>query len=182
MNDENVLKVVTPRDELVRFSYAHVFEPTSMEEGQKPKYSVSILIPKENKKTLAMIQKAFEAAKIQGKEIWGGKIPTSFKHQLLRDGDEDRPDDPVYQGHYYVNAKSISKPTVINTEGAKLTTDEEFYSGCYGCVSFNVYPYVTGSKGVAAGLGNILKVKDGEKLSGKSSAYDDFGVEHDDLF
>jgi len=183
MNDENlVTKVVTPRDELVRFSYAHVFEPTSMEEGGQLKYSVSILIPKENKKTLKLIEAASEAAKIAGKPLWKGKIPTAFKHELLRDGDEERPDDDVYAGTYFINAKCNNKPTIIDEKGVKLTTDDEFYSGCYGCVSFNIYPYAKGSNGIAAGLNNILKLKDGTRLGGGSNAYDDFGIEHDDLF
>lgn len=181
MDEKNVQKVITPRDELVRFSYAHVFEPTSMEEGQLKKYSVSILIPKGNKKTLKLIEAAMDAAKQAGRSMWNNKIPAAFTHELLRDGDVERPDDPNYEGCYYINAKSTQKPRVIDTTGAELLTNDDFYSGCYGCVSFMVYPYTKGSKGIAAGLHNILKVEDGEKLGGGSSAYEDFGIEHDDL-
>jgi len=174
------LKVITNRGELVRFSYSHVFEPDSMEGSEDKKYSVSILIPKTAKKTLADIKAKLQLAKEAGKASWGGKIPATFTHELLRDGDIERPDDPAYEGHYYLNAKSKMQPQVIDTEGIRLGP-EEFYSGCYGCVSFTLYPYSKGSKGVAAGLGNILKVEDGEKLGGGASAAEDFGVEVDDL-
>ena len=41
---ENVsTKVITGK---VRFSYAHVFEPVAMAEGQDAKYQVSLIIPK----------------------------------------------------------------------------------------------------------------------------------------
>ena len=40
-------KVVTGK---VRFSYANVWEPTSIEEGQPKKYNISILVPKKDKK------------------------------------------------------------------------------------------------------------------------------------
>ena len=69
-------KVVTGE---VRFSYAHVWEPDSIN-GSDPKYSVSILIPKSDTKTIDMIQKAIEAAKEMGKsEKFGGKIPADRK-------------------------------------------------------------------------------------------------------
>ena len=87
-------KVVTGE---VRFSYAHVWEPDSIN-GSDPKYSVSILIPKSDTKTIDMIQKAIEAAKEMGKsEKFGGKIPANLKLPL-RDGDEDRPDERCIRG------------------------------------------------------------------------------------
>ena len=52
-------KVVTGK---VRFSYANVWEPTAIEEGKPKKYNVSILIPKKDKKGLAKIEAAIEAA------------------------------------------------------------------------------------------------------------------------
>jgi Protein of unknown function (DUF2815) len=57
-------KVITGK---VRFSYAHVFEPQSMEEGQEKKYSVCILIPKKDKATIAKIEAAITAATEAGK-------------------------------------------------------------------------------------------------------------------
>src|SRR5690625_664172 len=97
-NKNQATKVVTGE---VRFSYLHVFEPHAIEEGQDKKYSVSLLIPKTDKKTLNAIKKAIEAAKVAGAPKWGGKVPPNLK-MPLRDGDVDRPDQPEYAGHYFV--------------------------------------------------------------------------------
>lgn len=164
-------KVVT---RLVRLSYAHLFKPTSIDEGGDKKYSVSILIPKKDTETLAKIEAAVEAAKELGKAKWGGKTPTKLKLPL-RDGDEDRADDPAYAGHYFINASSKNRPGVVDINADPILDESEVYSGCYGRVSINFYAFdVSGSKGIAAGLNNVQKIKDGEPLAGASSAEEDF--------
>ena len=170
-------KVVTGK---VRFSYVHVFEPHAVEEGQEPKYSVSILIPKSDKQTLSKIEKAIEAAKQQGLSLWGGKIPPNLKLPL-RDGDEDRPDDPAYRGHYFINATSKMKPGVVDANLNPIIDSTEFYSGCYGRASINFYPFnKAGNKGIAAGLNNLQKLADGDFLGGRSRPEDDFEPVGDD--
>ena len=69
----------------VRFSYAHVWEPSSINGGDE-KYSVSIIIPKSDTKTIKAINNAIEAAKQEGIAKFGGKIPANLKLPL-RDGD-----------------------------------------------------------------------------------------------
>jgi hypothetical protein len=167
-------KVVTG---LVRLSYEHLFEPTSINEGEDKKYSVSILIPKKDKVTIAKIEDAIAAATQQGKAKWGGKIPAKLKLPL-RDGDVDRPDDDAYVGHYFINASTKSKPGVVDKDLNPVLDQEEVYSGCYARVSVNFYPFeASGNRGVAVGLNNVQKLKDGEPLAGKSSALDDFSEE-----
>ena len=52
---------------------------------------------------------------------------------------------------------------------------EDFYSGCYGAVTLNFFPYEnSGNKGVGAGLNNVIKTRDGERLAGGRSAEEDF--------
>lgn len=59
----------------------------------------------------------------------------------------------------------------------------EVYSGCYARVSLNFYAFNSnGNKGIACGLGNIQKIRDGEPLGGKTSATDDFSTLADDDF
>ena len=59
----------------------------------------------------------------------------------------------------------------------------EVYSGCYARVSVNFYAFNSnGNRGIACGLGNIQKVRDGEPLGGRSSAADDFATDVDDDF
>lgn len=165
-------KVVTGR---VRFSYVNVFEPRAVEEGQEPKYSVSILIPKSDKVTLDKIQRAIEAAKKAGLSLWGGKVPANIKLPL-RDGDAERPDDPAYKGHYFINATSKTKPGIVDAQLNPILDSTEFYSGCYGRASINFYPFnKAGNKGIAAGLNNLQKLADGDYLGGRSRPEDDFG-------
>jgi hypothetical protein len=172
--EANSTKVVTGK---VRFCYANVFEPTSMNEGDTPKYNVCILIPKSDTKTLEKINKAIEAAKQAGKAKIAdksGKIPSTLKTPL-RDGDEERGDDEAFEGHYFINANSTRKPSIVDRDLAPIMDKEEFYSGCYGRASINFYAYNVNSKGIAAGLNNLQKLEDGERLAGGSSAEDDFG-------
>ena len=91
MTTANVTKVIVP----CRLSYAHLWEPDSIN-GSEPKYSVSCIIDKNDKETIAKIRKAIEVAKDEGKGKWGGKIPANLKLPL-RDGDIDRPEDEAYQ-------------------------------------------------------------------------------------
>lgn len=171
---ENSTKVVTGK---VRFCYVNVFEPTAMNEGDTPKYNICILIPKDDAKTLEKINKAIEAAKQAGKAKLAdknGKIPSNLKLPL-RDGDDERDDDPAFKGMYFINANSQRKPSIVDKDLNPIMEKEEFYSGCYGRASINFYAYNVSSKGIAAGLNNLQKLEDGEMLAGGSTAEEDFG-------
>ena len=180
---ENSTKVVTGK---VRFCYVNVFEPTALNDGDTPKYNICILIPKSDTKTLEAIRNAVEAAKTAGKSKIAdknGKIPSTIKLPL-RDGDEERSDDPAYEGMMFINANSTRKPTVVDKDLNPIMSQEEFYSGCYGRASINFYAFNVQSKGIAAGLQNLQKLEDGEMLAGDSTAEEDFGGENqwdDDL-
>ena len=101
----------------VRFSYVHVFEPTAMNEGDTKKYSVSILIPKTDKVTIKAIKDAIQSALELGKsKHFGGVLPKKWENPL-RDGDEEK-DDEVYAGHYFINAKSVRKPIILDTDNS----------------------------------------------------------------
>lgn len=180
-NQSTATKVITGK---VRFSYLHVFEPYSMEEGQDKKYSVSLLIPKSDKVTLAKINKAIEAAKELAKSKFGGKLPAKFKLPV-NDGDIDRPDDEAYAGHYFINANAKTKPGLVDKDTNPIMDQDELYSGCYGRASITFYPFdVSGNRGIACGLNNLQKLKDGDPLGGRVSAEVDFAdsFEDDDDF
>ena len=166
-------KVITGK---VRLSYAHIWKPVAISEGQEPKYSVCLLIPKSDKETLRKIKAAIVAAKERGKSIWGGKIPANLKLPL-RDGDEDRPDQPEYAGHYFINASSKMQPGIVDKNVQPILDSTEVYSGCYARVSINFFPYnQAGNKGIGCGLNNIQKIADGDYLGGRSRPEDDFDV------
>lgn len=170
MANNNETKVITGK---VRFSYANVFEPKSIN-GSDEKYSTSILIDKKDTKTIKAIRNAIEAAKQAGFSKFGGKIPAKLK-EPLRDGDEEREDDENYQGKYFINANAKTKPGLVDKKGRPIIDSTEFYSGCYGYASITFYAFNSnGNKGIACGLNNIMKTDDGEPLGGRSRAEDDF--------
>lgn len=172
-------KVITGR---VRLSYCHVFEPQIGEDG-KAKYSTAIIIPKRDTKTLDAIQKAVEQAKKAGASKWGGKIPPRLK-EPLRDGDLERPDDEAYRDSYFMNCSCNTRPGIIDINRRPILDSTEIYSGCYAFASITFYAFdVSGNRGIACGLNNLMKCSDGEPLGGRAKAEDDFaGIGNDEDF
>jgi hypothetical protein len=167
---------------IVRLSYANVWEPKSINGGAE-KYSVSLIIPKSDTKTIAAINAAVDAAIEEGKGKFGGKIPNKAALKLpLRDGDAER-DDEAYADTYFVNANSTTAPQIVDKSVDPILDRSEVYSGVYARVSINFYAFNSnGNRGVACGLGNIQKIRDGEPLGGRSNAADDFATDVDDDF
>lgn len=179
MANQTKAKVITGT---VRLSYANVWEPKSINGGAE-KYSVSLIIPKSDTKTIAAINAAVDAAIEEGISKFGGKKPNKASIKLpLRDGDVER-DDEAYHNCYFVNANSTTAPQLVDQQVNPIFDRSEVYSGVYGRVSLSFYAFNSnGNKGVACGLGNIQKVKDGEPLGGRTNAADDFGTLADDDF
>lgn len=180
MANVNKSKVVTGKN--TRLSYFHGWDPVSINNGPE-KYSVSVLIPKDDVETVNAINKAIDAAIEEGVSKFGGKKPNKAAIKTpLRDGDVER-DDEAYKGHYFVNANSMTAPQIVDTSVQPILDRNEVYSGCYARVSLSFYAFNSnGNKGIACGLGNIQKIKDGEPLGGRSSALDDFTTEDSDDF
>ena len=180
----NPMKVITGPE--TRWSYANVWEPKSIN-GGAPKYSVSLIIPKSDTKTVEKIKAAIKAAYDEGQGKLKGNSRTvpalSVLKTPLRDGDTERPDDPVYANSYFINANSASAPGIVDADCQPIIDRSEVYSGVYGRASINFYAFNSnGNKGIACGLNNLQKIKDGEPLGGKSRAEDDFSTEEDDDF
>lgn len=180
----NPMKVITGPE--TRWSYANVWEPKSIN-GGAPKYSVSLIIPKSDTKTVEKIKAAIKAAYDEGQGKLKGNSRTvpalSVLKTPLRDGDTERPDDPVYANSYFINANSASAPGIVDADCQPIIDRSEVYSGVYGRASINFYAFNSnGNKGIACGLNNLQKIKDGEPLGGKSRAEDDFLTEEDDDF
>lgn len=176
----NKTKVITGKN--TRLSYFHGWEPVSINNGPE-KYSVSVLIPKDDKETIDAINTAIDSAIEEGIAKFGGKKPNKAAIKLpLRDGDSER-DDEAYKGHYFINANSNTPPQIVDKNVNPILDRSEVYSGCYGRVSLSFYAFNSnGNKGIACGLGNIQKIRDGEPLGGKTTAADDFTSVSDDDF
>lgn len=175
----NPLKVVTGPD--TRWSYVNAWEPKSIN-GGAPKYSVSLIIPKSDTKTIEKIKAAIEAAYHEGESKLKGNgrtvPPLATLKTPLRDGDLERPDDPVYAKMYFINANNSSAPGIVDAARQPIIERSEIYSGVYGRASVNFFAFNTnGNKGIACSLNNLQKIRDGEHLGGKSNAEDDFATE-----
>ncbi len=173
-------KVITGRKS--RLSYFHGWEPASINGGPE-RYSVSVLIPKDDTVTVNAINAAIDAAIEEGLAKFGGKKPNKAAIKLpIRDGDTER-EDEAYKGHWFINANSNTPPQIVDKNVQPILDREEVYSGCYARVSLNFYAFNSnGNKGIACGLGNIQKISDGPRLDARTSAADDFTTEEDDDF
>lgn len=172
----------------VRLSYAHLTEPTALQEGQEKKFSASFIIPKSDKKTIDKIKEAMKQAVQRGIETkWGGKKPPKLKLPL-RDGDEERPDDEAYADSYFINGNCKSRPFIVDERKHVYVSieaaDENVYSGCYVYANLSFYPFdAAGNRGIACGLNGVMKAGDGEALSSRVSvetAFGDIKTEEDD--
>ncbi|MCD7777556.1 MAG: DUF2815 family protein [Clostridiales bacterium] len=183
-NYVNPIKVITGKE--TRWSYANVWEPKSIN-GSTPKYSVSLIIPKADTITIEKIKNAIKAAYDDGQSKLKGNgksVPAlSVLKTPLRDGDLERPDDDAYKNSYFINANSATAPGIVDADRQPVIDRSEVYSGVYGRASINFYAYnANGNKGIACGLNNLQKIRDGEPLGGKSRAEDDFDIDDDDDF
>lgn len=173
-------KVVTGK---VRLSYANLFEAKAMSEGAKPKFSVSLIISKDDTSTINAINTAIDNAITDGIAKFGGKRPNKAAIKIpFRDGDVERDDDEAYKNAYFLNANSYQAPQIVDVELNPILDKSEVYSGCYARASISFYAYNSnGNKGIACGLGNIQKIADGEPLSGKTNAQTDFSKKPEDF-
>ena len=180
---KNPTKVITG---VCRWSYVNVWQPKAMEESGKPKYSVSFIFPKSDTATIKALEAATEAAY----EIGASKLkgngrsvpPLSSIKTPLRDGDIERPDDEAYANSYFLNANSVTQPGIVDADRQPILDQNEVYSGCYGRASLTFYAFNrSGNRGIACGLNNLQKIRDGEPLDGHTRAEDDFADDDDDF-
>jgi len=182
-NFVNPTKVITGVN--TRWSYANVWEAKSIN-GGAPKFSVSLIIPKSDIKTIEKIKAAIQAAYEEGESKLKGNGKTvpalSVLKTPLRDGDLERPDDEAYANSYFVNANSGTAPGIVDADRQPIIDHSEVYSGVYGRASINFYAFNSnGNKGIACGLNNLQKMRDGEPLGGKTRAEDDFADDDEDF-
>lgn len=155
----------------VRFSYCNLFTPKAAQGSDQEKYSVTLIIPKSDKATLAKIKGAMDAAKaLYLQKNAGKKLPIDLK-STIHDGDVERPNGSDFgdecKGSYVMTVSSKNPPVLVNADKTPLTDQQELYSGCYGRAIINFYVYDTaGNKGISAGLNGIMKLYDGEPLTG----------------
>lgn len=175
---EKYTRLMSPK---FRVSFAHVFTPTAMTEGQTKKYSVVALVKEkeikgeEKQKMEALKALAQETLKTAfgPKAVFGKGYRSPFKDGNDKDYDG-------YEDVTYFTLSSLQRPGLVDHNREDIINEEDFYSGCYARATVTCYSYDnTGNKGVAFGLQNLQKLDDGDPFTSRSSAQDDFSV--DDL-
>ena len=165
----NPTKVITGPN--TRWSYANVWEAKSIN-GSTPKFSVSLIIPKTDTATIEKINRAIKAAYEEGQS----KLRGNSKF-VPRKGD------PAYAGCMFINANSSTAPGIVDADCNPILDRSEVYSGVYGRASINLYAFNSnGNRGIACGLNNLQKIRDGEPMGSRSRAEDDFATDDDEDF
>jgi len=168
-------KMVTPE---IKCSFPYLFE-TSDYTG---KYGLSIPVPEDDEKTIKQIKTLIGNA---AENKWGKKARTEIGKKIdspLRNGNDEKEDDEIYRDTIFFSANSSTRPGVIDRYKQPIMEMEDIYPGCIIRASINFYAYdYKGKKGIACGLQNVMKVADGERIGGKSSAEDDFADFTDEI-
>ena len=177
MYQNDPMKVLTGE---VRLSYCNLTTPRASQQGGEPKFSVTLLIPKTDTTTKADIDAAINAAAQEAlTKTWNGARPPVLKVPI-HDGDGVRqsgvPFGDECKGHWVITASTKNKPQVVGIANINCElAPSDIYSGMYGRVTIRFFGYSnSGNKGIGCGLGNVLKTRDGEPLSGQASAASDF--------
>jgi hypothetical protein len=179
-----------------RASFVEVFAKRAFQEGQPGRYSVVALFEGFEVVNGVTSFKVPGAWPDKDKERWNAIIAAcdkasretfkmSFKDLSLNRAYKfplHRGEEKTYAGYgpgtvFFTLASTKRKPGIVDRNGIPITQDgdEEFYAGCYARASCNPYAFNTIGKGIAIGLGNLQKIKDGERFDAFTSAQDDFG-------
>ncbi len=165
-------KVVTPP---FRVSFPAVFEARGFE-GSKPKFSVcavfdpSAFAAKEHaafKRMVALVEAAAQ-------EKFRKPHTDPSLRSPFRDGAEKADLEGFGEGLVFCTLSSMMRPGLIGRDVQPILDEADFYAGCYARATVTAYAYSNVSKGVGLGLHNLQKLGDGENLTGRAAAEDDF--------
>lgn len=165
----------------VRLSYTHLDKPYASQPNQEPKYSATILVPKQPGDNKARMDAAIAAATQKAIEKYGKAFPATPKVSV-HDGDGTRPSDgqpfgEECRGCWVFTASSKQPVTVVDLNLQPILDATAIYSGMYANVGVTFFGYnAPQNRGIGVALDNVQKTADGEPLGGqRASAEDDFG-------
>lgn len=167
-----------------RISFPSVYQASVVNEGDKPKYSLTLVFNPETmdegQKALLSTMKA-EANRVSqaefGCDIGGiAKEGGVVKNPFRKTDEKPKFYDP---GQYFIRFANKYKPNVVDGRRKPIPEDTaDFYAGCWAHVSYEAFAYnYMGNKGVSFSLGNIQKTGDDEPFAGgRTNPEDDFDV------
>lgn len=184
MPDQNVQQALTAKSTIMipecRMSYPKVFKPELNKLNGKMEYSFVGLFNEKSDLTRmkALAQLALEATWGKDPTQWPPVLKSPFRDQNERakfvEGKKILP--PGYvEGHKFVNFKSTKRPGIVDQNVQAIIDESQIYGGCWVQATVRAYTYdQKGNRGVAFGLINIQKIRDGEPLGGGSTPEQDF--------
>lgn len=166
-------QVLTPE---FRTSFASVFTPRAVLGSTDPKYFVTMLFSEKDPAVMKGLENMKALVRTVLTEKFGpdqAKWPKGMRLPFRKGEEKD------YEGYgpdvIFVSASSKMKPGLVDQNVQPILDQNEFYSGCYARATVTCYYYdKAGNKGVAFGLRNIQKIRDGEPFSGKNKPENDF--------
>ncbi len=158
-------KVTTPE---FRVSFPAVFEARAFEAGAEAKYGLSMVFAPDA--DLSALERIVEEA-LQAK--WGAKRPGGLKLPIRPNSDKAGMEGYPTGGHF-ASATTKQPPGLVDARRQRILSREDFYPGCFARATVTAYAYDNKGKGVAFGLHNLQKTRDGEHIDGRASAEDDF--------
>lgn len=177
--------ILTP---VFRVSYPNLFKAKKNDLNGKDEYSVVALFPKmtDFSKLKAAGQELIEAKWGKGK-----KLPPLFKSPFRNQSDRAKEDEVTgklilpegyEEGGIFINFKTQQRPGIVDQNVQDIVDSSEIYAGCYCRATVRPYVFdIKGSCGLAFGLQNIQKIKDGDPISGRTKAQDDFAPVGQDM-
>lgn len=171
--DKALCRIITPE---FRVSYPHVFKAQAVKPTDKPKFSITMLFPKDSDlmglsadgepRSMKDVIKNAKLAHFGPKENWPDRLESP-----VIDGDDPKfSDKDGYKGHWVIKATTgeDQRPSVVDAEMIPLTSPADLYPGCYARAY--VYAYVweyMGKSGVGFILDHVQKLRDGKSFGGK---------------
>lgn len=160
----------------LRLKWPFVFEPNP----QSGKYSITCMLPKSNTAVKSKMDAAINSAKQFGAvKHWRGTVPPNIPDPIWDgDGKNSRGEDfsAECRGCWVFSAKRLAKfgpPKIVggDLQPIEALRASEIYSGMYGVVYIEAYPYDTnGNRGIGFGLIAIQKTRDGAVLTSREPA------------
>ena len=170
-------KVNTPE---FRVAFPQVFRPKRNDLNGKDEFSLVALFPKGA--DLTPLKEAAETAMIKkwgpDQKKWPKPLRSPFRDQgdreKIKDGKATLPQG-YEKGAIYLNLRSNQRPGIVDQNVQDIIDEADFYGGCWARASINAYAYDTaGNRGVAFGLGNVQKLRDGDAFGNRTKPEDDF--------
>lgn len=161
-----------------RLSYLNAAKSKPNKAGV-PKYSASIMVPENNAATLALIKHAVKEAVEAA--ISGGELSPAQRSIVispLRSGTQEYAVERKtadFNGFYFINAYSDNPPGLVDKNVQPILNPDELYSGIWANVAVNFYFTKKGGEPrVAVGLNHIMKLRDDDRLDGRTNVQDAF--------